>query len=202
MIPFVRLKALAAPIDMSDVDTDRLIPARFLRKARGDGLQRYLFHDMRFDADGAERPDFVLNQPAYRAAQILVTGANFGCGSAREAAVYVLFDHGIRAIVAPGFGDIFQGNLLQNGMLPVILPDAACEKLRRELHEGPGSSLDIDLESQTVVGPDGSSYPFAIDATTKERLLKGLDDVGLILQHIAEIEAFEDRRRADTPWQR
>jgi 3-isopropylmalate/(R)-2-methylmalate dehydratase small subunit len=202
MIPFNRLEALAAPIDMNNVDTDRLVPARFLRKARGDGLQQYLFYDMRFAADGSERQDFILNQAPYREARILVTGSNFGCGSAREAAVYVLVDYGIRAIISPSFGDIFHGNMLQNGMLPVELPSTACETLRRQLHEQPGAHLNISLESQIVTGPDGIQYSFPIEATTKERLLKGLDDVALILEYLPDIEAFESRYRAEVPWQR
>ncbi len=202
MIPFTSIEAVAAPIDMSNVDTDRLIPARFLRKARGDGLQQYLFHDMRFNADGTERKDFVLNQSGFRESRILVTGANFGCGSAREAAVYVLSDYGIRAIVAPSFGDIFHDNMLQNGLLPVRLAEADCENLRDGLRAAPGSRIRIDLESQAVRGPDNSIYSFSIDPASKERLLKGLDEVGLILQHVAEIEAFEARRHSDLPWHR
>jgi 3-isopropylmalate/(R)-2-methylmalate dehydratase small subunit len=200
--PFTSIEATAAPLDMSNVDTDRLIPARFLRKARSDGLQKYLFHDMRFNADGTEQEGFVLNQPAFRDARILVTGPNFGCGSAREAAVYVLAVYGIRAVVAPSFGDIFYDNMLQNGLLPVRLAKADCEKLRGELRAAPGSRLRIDLESQTVRGPDDSNYAFSIEAVSKERLLKGLDEVDLILQYGAEIEAFEARRSSDLPWHR
>ncbi len=200
MTPFTRIDAIAAPLDMSNVDTECLIPARFLRKARDQGLQRYLFHDLRFAADGSELADFVLNRAPYRDAAVLVAGRNFGCGSSREAAVYVLMDYGIRAVIAPSFGDIFFGNLLQNGMLPAVLPDDACADLRRELEQQPGAHLRVDLEAQTVVAPSGATHPFAIDADARQRLLKGLDDIELVLQHLPEIEAFEARYHAELPW--
>ena len=200
MTPFAKLTAVAAPLDAANVDTDQIIPARFLHKPRGPEFGRLAFHDLRFGAEGSEKPGFVLNQAAYRGAKILVAGANFGCGSSREAAVYVLWDFGIRAVVAPSFGDIHYGNELQNGMLPVVLPDEACRALRRQLRDSPGAQLSIDLEAQTVTGPDGAAHRFAIDPSQRERLLKGLDEAGLILQHIGEIEAFEARQRAETPW--
>ena len=200
MTPFTKLTAIAAPLDMANIDTDKIIPARFLRKLRGPDYERWAFHDIRFDADGKENPGFVLNQAPYRSAKILVAGANFGCGSSREAAVYVLYDYGIRSVIAPSFGDIHYGNELQNGMLPVVLPDEACQKLRRQLHEKPGAQISVDLESQTVTGPDGSIYRFDIDPNHKERLLKGLDDIGLVMQNIGEIEAFERKHHSDMPW--
>ena len=200
MQPFTTLSAIAAPLDMANIDTDKIIPARFLRKARGPGYDRLAFHDIRFDAAGNERPEFVLNQKPFRNAQILIAGANFGCGSSREAAVYVLYDFGIRSVIAPSFGDIHYGNELQNGMLPVVLPDATCQKLRRQLHDNPGAEIAIDLPAQTVTGPDGATYRFEIDATYKERLLKGLDDIGLVLQYEKEIATFERRLHRDLPW--
>jgi 3-isopropylmalate/(R)-2-methylmalate dehydratase small subunit len=200
MQPFTQLTAIAAPIDLANVDTDQIIPARFLRKLRGPGYERLAFHDIRFDADGKENPDFVLNQPPYRDAKILVAGANFGCGSSREAAVYVLFDYGIRSVIAPSFGDIHYGNQLQNGMLPVMLSDETCQKLRRQLHAEPGAQISVDLEAQKVTGPDSATYRFEIEPNHKERLLKGLDDIGLVLQNIKEIEAFEQRHRSEMPW--
>jgi 3-isopropylmalate/(R)-2-methylmalate dehydratase small subunit len=200
MQPFEKIDAVAAPLELSNVDTDKLIPARFLRKARGPGYEQWLFHDIRFDAEGKERPGFVLNQAPYRAAQIIVAGANFGCGSSREAAVYVMWDYGIRAVIAPSFGEIHYGNELQCGMLPVVLPAAAVETLQRQLREQPGAKVGIDLERQQVTGPDGATYPFSIDAGSKERLMKGLDDIGLVMQHIVEIEKFERRRHAELPW--
>src|SRR5512146_1733625 len=151
MKPFATLTAVAAPIELANVDTDKVIPARFLRKLRtaAAGYDPYLFYDLRFDNEGRERPEFVLNQPAYRNAGILVAGANFGCGSSREGAVYALMDYGIRSVIAPSFGDIHYGNELQNGMLPVILPDEICRALRQQLREQPGAQIAIDLESQT-----------------------------------------------------
>ena len=200
MQPFTQLTAVAAPLDLANIDTDKIIPARFLRRLRGPDYGNLAFNDIRYDAEGKDRPDFVLNQPPYRAAKILVAGANFGCGSSREAAVYVLFDYGIRAVIAPSFGDIHYGNELQNGMLPVVLPDTTCQKLRRQLHDQPGAQIGIDLELQTVTGPDAEKYRFDIDASHKERLLKGLDDIGLVMQNIKEIEAFEKKHHHELPW--
>ena len=200
MQPFTKITAIAAPLELANVDTDKIIPARFLRRLRGPGYEKLAFHDIRYDADGNDRADFVLNQAPYREAKILVAGANFGCGSSREAAVYVLFDYGIRSVIAPSFGDIHYGNELQNGMLPVVLPDAACATLRAQLHADPGATIAVDLDAQKVTGPDGTVYPFDIDAGHKERLVKGLDDIGLVMQHEKEIEAFEARHRASMPW--
>jgi len=200
MESFTKLSATAAPIDITNCDTDRIIPARFLRKPRVPGYERWLFHDVRFDADGNERPDFILNQAPYRTAKILVAGANYGCGSSREQAVYVMYDYGIRSVIAPSFGDIHYGNALQNGFLPIVLPDADCRRLREQLHAQPGAAITVDLPAQTVTGPDGRVYRFEIDAAAKERLVKGLDDVGLVLQHIERIEGFEQRYVDEQPW--
>ena len=202
MKPFTTLTASAAPMEMANVDTDRVIPVRFLRKLRSDkaGYDPYLFHDMRFDNDGREKPDFVLNQPAYRSAGILVAGANFGCGSSREGAVYALLDFGIRAVIAPSFGDIHYANELQNGMLPVTLPEEICRGLRDQLRAKPGATLAIDLPAQTVVDTEGTAHPFTIDPVFKERLLKGLDDIGLVLENTPAIETFEHDYHAQRPW--
>ena len=200
MEPFTKLIAIAAPLEMANIDTDKIIPARFLRKPRGPGYERLAFHDIRFEADGNEKPDFVLNQAPYRKARILVADANFGCGSSREAAVYVLYDYGIRSVIAPSFGDIHYGNELQNGMLPVILPEVTCRKLRQQLRDKPGAQITVDLPSQIVAGPDGATYGFEIDAGYKERLIKGLNDIGLIMQHLSEMEAFEKRHYSELPW--
>jgi 3-isopropylmalate/(R)-2-methylmalate dehydratase small subunit len=200
MKPFTRITAVAAPIDMTNVDTDKIVPARFLRKARGADYGKYLFHDLRYRADGSDNPDFILNQAPYRNAQILVAGDNFGCGSSRESAVWVLMDYGIRSVIAPSFGDIHYGNALQNGLLPVRLADEICKKLRRELHDQPGAQITVDLEEQTVTGPDSARYRFEIDPGNREKLLKGLDDVALVLQHLPDIEAFEKRYHAEAPW--
>jgi 3-isopropylmalate/(R)-2-methylmalate dehydratase small subunit len=200
MKPFTKITAVAAPIDMTNVDTDKIVPARFLRKARGADYGKYLFHDIRYRADGSDNPDFILNQAPYRNAQILVAGDNFACGSSRESAVWVLMDYGIRSVIAPSFGDIHYGNALQNGLLPVRLADEISRKLRRELNEKPGAQITVDLESQTVTGPDGTRYPFDIDPNHKEKLLKGLDDVALVLQNLEAIEAFEKRYHGEAPW--
>ena len=200
MSPFTTLTAVAAPLEMAYVDTDKILPARFLRKARGPGFERFAFHDIRFDQHGKEKPEFVLNQPAFRSAGIIVAGPNFGCGSSREAAVYALYDFGIRSVIAPSFGDIHFGNQLQNGMLPVVLPDEACTRLREQLRSNPGASMTIELEPQTVTGPDGRRYTFDIDPAYKDRLLRGLDDVGLVLQRLPEIERFEAGYSAEFPW--
>ncbi len=202
MTPFTELTAVAAPFDLANVDTDKILPARYLRKLRSAqaGYDPWLFYDMRFDADGNERPEFVLNQAPYRNAKILVADANFGCGSSREGAVYAMMDHGFRAVIAASFGDIHYANEIQNGMLPVILPQAVCRKLRDQLAVRPGAELSIDLETQTVTDTDGERHRFEIDPVYKERLLKGLDEVGMVLQHLPEIEAFEERHHAGHPW--
>jgi 3-isopropylmalate/(R)-2-methylmalate dehydratase small subunit len=197
---FTQLSALAAPLDMINVDTDKIIPARYLSRPRGPDYPGLAFHDIRFDAEGNEKPDFILNQAPYRNAKILVANSNFGCGSSREAAVYVLYDYGIRTVIAPSFGDIHYENELQNGMLPVKLPEQTCATLRRQLHDKPGAHMRVDLAAQTVTGPDGAVYAFEIAASHKERLLKGLDDVGLVMQHIDAIEAFEKAYLKDMPW--
>src|SRR5690606_6651229 len=193
MKPFTTLTAVAAPLDMANVDTDRIIPVRFLRKLRNEkaGYESYLFHDARFDNAGQEKPGFVLNQAPLRKAGILVAGANFGCGSSREGAVYALLDFGIHAVIAPSFGDIHYANELQNGMLPVTLPEEICRGLREQLQAKPGATLTIDLPAQTVTDTEGTAHPFMIDAVYKERLLKGLDDIGLVLENTPAIEGFE-----------
>ena len=202
MQPFTTLTAVAAPFDMANIDTDKLIPARYLRKLRTatQGYDPWLFYDMRFDAEGREKPEFILNQTPWRNTGIIVAAENFGCGSSREGAVYAMMDWGIRAAIAPSFGDIHYANEIQNGMLPATLAEAHCRVLREQLKAQPGSSITIDLEPQTITGPDGSSYHFDIEPVYKERLLKGLDDVGLVLQELPAIEAFEARHYAKMPW--
>ena len=201
MQPFTRLTAIAAPIDLPNIDTDRVIPARFLRKPQdAPGYDRFLFHDLRFDAAGAERPDFVLNQPAYRGAQILVTAENFGCGSSREAAVWALAACGIRSVIAPSLGDIFHQNCFKNGLLPVLLPADAATTLRRRLHERPGTTITVDLEDQSVTVRDGTTHRFEVDPFRKRCLLEGLDEIGLTQTYESAIARFEARRAREFPW--
>lgn len=194
MEPFTRLEAVAAPLDIVNVDTDRIIPARFLRLPRSAGYHNYLFHDLR------EAGGFVLDDPAYRSAQILVAAENFGCGSSREGAVWALAGAGLRAWVAPSFGDIFFENSFKNGTLPVILPAPRVTQIRQLLAAKPGSKLVIDLAAQTVTLPDGSVERFEVDPFRKECLLNGWDEIDLTLQHEAAIAAHERRQRTETPW--
>ena len=200
MEAFATLTAVAAPIDLPNVDTDRIIPARFLRQPRGPGYERYLFHDVRHDADGSEKPEFVLNQPPYRDARILVTAENFACGSSREAAVWTLMAAGFRAFIGPSFGDIFFQNCGKNGALSIVVPAATAARLRRQLHERPGSEMTVDLRAQVFTGPDGARYDFPVDPFLKERLLTGEDEIALTLAREAEIAAFEKRHAAAMPW--
>ncbi|HET7340332.1 MAG TPA: 3-isopropylmalate dehydratase small subunit [Methylomirabilota bacterium] len=194
MPPFTRVTAVAAPIDLANVDTDRIIPARFLRKPQGSaGYDRYLFHDVRFEADGAERREFVLNQPAFREARILVTAENFGCGSSREAAVWALAAYGIRVVIAPSLGDIFHQNCFKNGLLAVILPGETVAGLRRQLHARPGATLSVELPAQTVTAPDGAVHRFEVDAFRKQMLLAGQDEIALTLGYEPQIAAYEAR---------
>ena len=194
MEPFTRLEAVAAPLDIANVDTDRIIPARFLRLPRSAGYHNYLFHDLR------EAGGFVLDDPAYRSAKILVAAENFGCGSSREGAVWALAGAGLRAWIAPSFGDIFFENSFKNGVLPVILPALRVRQIRQLLAARPGSKLVIDLAAQTVALPEGSLEHFEVDPFRKECLLKGWDEIDLTLQHEAAIAAYEARQRSETPW--
>jgi 3-isopropylmalate/(R)-2-methylmalate dehydratase small subunit len=198
--PFAQLSAVAAPIDLPNVDTDRIIPARYLRKPRETpGYADFLFHDVRYDGERL-RPEFVLNQPAFRAAKILVTAENFGCGSSREAAVWALDAAGIRAIIAPSLGDIFHQNCFKVGLLPVILPADGASSLRGQLHANPGTTLAVDLQAQTVTAPDGTVHRFDIDPFRKQMLLSGQDETGLTLGYEAQIREFERRHQAAMPW--
>jgi 3-isopropylmalate/(R)-2-methylmalate dehydratase small subunit len=198
--PFSRLTAVAAPIDWANVDTDRIIPARFLRKPQGPELAAYLFHDVRFDAQGAPRPEFVLNQPAYRDARILVAAPNFACGSSREAAVWTLMAAGIRAVIAPSFGDIFASNAVKNGLLPVVLPPPVVAGILERLHAAPGSRMAVDLHAQTVGGADGATHGFSIDPFPRYCLLNGLDELGYTLGFAAQIADFERRYERERPY--
>lgn len=200
MQPFVRLTAVAAPFDTPDIDTDMLIPQRFLRKPLTVGYRNFLFFNDRFDATGKEIPEFILHREPYQKAGIFVTGPNFGCGSTREGAVYAVADFGVRAIIAPSFGAFYATNCYQNGLLPVVLPDAAVRKLREQLHAKPGAEITIDLTTQTVIGPDGAEYRFEIEPSRKERMLQGLDDIGITERYRDALAAYESRIEAEMPW--
>jgi len=193
--PFTSFTAIAAPLDMSNVDTDQIMPARFMRRPRDERYVQYGFHDLRFTPEGAVRPDFVLNRAPFDKAGILVTGRNFGVGSSREAAVYALLALGVRCVVAESFGDIFFSNALKNGLVPVRLPEAVCTALRASLTARPGAAITIDLQSETLTGPDGDRHGFTIPAFSRDCLLRGLDEIGLTLTLLPEIEAFEAARR-------
>ncbi len=193
MEPFVRLDAVAVPIDGVDIDTDQIVPARFMHKPRID-YGRYFFHDLRFDADGDPRPGFVLNRPGYAGARILVGDTNFGCGSSREQAVHTLADYGIRALIAPSFGDIFHANCFKNGVLPIVLASAAA--IRAQITARPGAHVAIDLQGCTVTGPDGAVHGFAVDPFRRECLLGGLDEIDYTLTLGHRIAAFEATRPA------
>ncbi len=200
MEKFTTLTGVAAPLPMINVDTDMIIPKQHLKTIKRTGLGGALFEEMRFTPDGAEVPDFVLNQPAYRNARILVAGANFGCGSSREHAPWAMLDFGIRCIIAPSFADIFYNNCLKNGMLPITLPEDRVEALMDDARAGANAVLSIDLEAQEITRPDGQVIGFDIDTFRKHCLLNGLDDVALTLEKVAKIGAFEERQRAGQPW--
>jgi 3-isopropylmalate/(R)-2-methylmalate dehydratase small subunit len=194
MEPFKRLDAVALPMPVPNVDTDQIIPARFLRKPRKDGFGQYLFNDLRLDDAGKEKADFVLNQAAYRGARVIVADKNFACGSSREHAVYALWDWGFRAAIAPSFGDIFYGNSLKNGFLPIVLSAEEVASLMAQIRARPGAHIVVDLERQEVVGPDGTPHPFEIDPFRRDCLLKGVDELDFTLGFREEIEAFEKRQ--------
>jgi len=200
MEPFKPLQAIAAPLAMANIDTDQIIPARFLWRKRNEGWGHLLFNDLRFKDDGSPRPQFVLNRPAYRNARILVADRNFGCGSSREHAVWALYDYGIRTVIAPSFGDIFFNNSLQNGLLPIVLPDATVETLVATLEQTPGSQIGINLETQQVSGPDGVLHGFEVDPFRKECLLAGADEVTFTLSLGNQIDAFERTYECKVSW--
>ena len=200
MDKFTTLTGVAAPLPLINIDTDMIIPKQFLKTIKRTGLGKSLFFELRYDEAGAELPDFVLNKPAYRAAQILVAGENFGCGSSREHAPWALLDFGLRCIIAPSFADIFFNNCFKNGILPIVLPQADVDKLMEDAERGANATITIDLESQTIKGPDGGTIRFDVDPFRKHCLLNGLDDIGLTLQKADKIKAFEDKISREQPW--
>jgi len=194
--PFTLLSAVGVPLGQANVDTDQVIPARFLKYPRDEKYRTYLFHDLRLRPDGTENPDFVLcNEPYKSKGQILVADRNFGCGSSRESAVYALQDWGFRAVIAPSFGDIFFNNSFKNGFLPIRLPTQVCNTLRQDLHDNPGAEITIDVEAQTVTGPDGVAHSFELDDFRKYCLVRGLDDIDFTLESMPKIDAFERDNR-------
>lgn len=201
MTPFTTLTSVAAPLPLANVDTDQIIPKQFLATVERTGLGKGLFYDLRFDLEGRENLDFVLNQPAYQGAGVLIAGDNFGCGSSREHAPWALIDFGLRCVIAPSFADIFYNNCFNNGLLPIVLPEAAVARLSEEARGG-NHVFTIDLPSQTVTSPSGAVFSFEIDPGRKEKLLRGLDDIGVTLTRTASIDAFEARRALEAPWMR
>ncbi|RZF29398.1 3-isopropylmalate dehydratase small subunit [Paraburkholderia sp. UYCP14C] len=189
------LDAVAVPITAINCDTDQILPARFLQKPRSDDFGQFLFRALRFEPDGARRPDFVLNQAPYRESRIVVANRNFGCGSSREHAVWALYDYGIRAAIAPSFGDIFFINCLKNGLLPIVLPESVVLPLLDDLSARPGSRIAIDLPAQTATLPDGSVHAFDVEPFAKECLLHGMDEIDYTLSHRDRIDAFERNRK-------
>lgn len=197
---FAALTAVAIPLDRANVDTDAILPARFLKTIHRSGLGIHLFHAWRYGEGGEEMADFPLNMPAFRGGKILVAGDNFGCGSSREHAVWALMDYGIRVVIAPSFSDIFYNNGLKNGLLPIRLPAEKVRRLLDLLLASPGAEISVDLPAETVTDPDGSSHPFEIEPFAKECLLKGLDEIALTLEHEADIARYEQEWKAKTPW--
>ena len=200
MQKFTTLTGIAAPLPMINVDTDMIIPKQHLKTIRRTGLGKHLFDELRYTPDGAERPDFVLNKPAYRKAAILVAGDNFGCGSSREHAPWALEDFGFRVLIAPGFADIFYNNCFKNGILPVRLPRAEVDALMDDARAGANATFSVDLAAQTIARPNGGTIHFDIEPFRKHCLLNGLDDIGLALGKAAAIDAFEAKDRAAQPW--
>ena len=200
MEKFTSLEGVAAPLKMINVDTDMIIPARFLKTIKRTGLGKNLFQTLRYKNDGTENPDFVLNKPAYRKSKILVVDDNFGCGSSREHAPWALLDFGIRCVISTSFGDIFYNNCFKNGVLPIRVSPEDLEKLFDDAERGANATLTVDLEKQEIRGPDGGVVKFEIDAHRKHCLLNGLDDIGQTMVKKSKIDSFESKTKATRPW--
>ena len=200
MDSFTSLTAVAAPLRIRNVDTDQIIPARYLKTIKRTGLGSALFSPHRYREDGSENPDFVLNKPAYRQAKILVAEDNFGCGSSREHAPWALLDFGIRCVISTSFADIFYNNCFKNGILPIVVSPANLEKLMDDADRGSNATLTIDLEDQVIKGPDGGTLRFEIDAFRKHCLLNGLDDIALTMEKSGTVEVYEQKLAAERPW--
>ncbi|THD85555.1 3-isopropylmalate dehydratase small subunit [Aliigemmobacter aestuarii] len=200
MEKFTKLTGIAAPMPLVNIDTDMIIPKQFLKTIKRSGLGVNLFDEMRYDREGREIPDFVLNKPQYREAQILVAGDNFGCGSSREHAPWALLDFGIRAVISTSFADIFFNNCFKNGILPIVLPQDAVEVLMKDAEKGSNARMTVDLEAQSVTSSDGQVFHFEVDAFKKHCLLNGLDDIGLTMEKVTAIDAFEKKAATLRPW--
>jgi 3-isopropylmalate/(R)-2-methylmalate dehydratase small subunit len=200
MDSFTTLTGVAAPLEIMNVDTDMIIPKQYLKTIKRTGLGVGLFAEMRYRDDGSENPDFVLNKPAYRKARILVAGDNFGCGSSREHAPWALLDFGIRCVISTSFADIFYNNCFNNGILPIKVSPEDLEKLFEDARRGANATLTVDLEKQEIHGPDGGTVAFDIDPARKEKLLKGLDDIGVTMERTGAIGAYEERTASSRPW--
>jgi 3-isopropylmalate/(R)-2-methylmalate dehydratase small subunit len=201
MVPFTKLTGIAAPLPMINVDTDMIIPKQYLKTIKRTGLGKNLFDEMRYTQDGQEVPDFVLNQPKYRQAQILIAGENFGCGSSREHAPWALADFGIRCVIAPSFADIFHNNCFKNGILPIRLPQETIDALMAEAQNAQDPTFTVDLEQNLILRPTGNEpISFKIDPFNRECLLEGLDDIGLTMQKADKIQSFVAKQQAQAPW--
>jgi 3-isopropylmalate/(R)-2-methylmalate dehydratase small subunit len=200
MTPFTTLTGIAAPMPLVNIDTDMIIPKQFLKTIQRTGLGKNLFDEMRYTQDGREIPDFVLNQPAYRQAEILVAGDNFGCGSSREHAPWALLDFGIRCVIATSFADIFYNNCFKNGILPIVMPQDVVDVLMADARKGANARMTVNLETQTVTTSDGQSFEFAVDPFRRHCLMNGLDDIGLTMEKSASIDAYESRAAVQRPW--
>jgi 3-isopropylmalate/(R)-2-methylmalate dehydratase small subunit len=200
MDKFTTLTGVAAPLEIMNVDTDMIIPKQYLKTIKRTGLGAGLFSEMRFNDDGSENPDFVLNKPSYRHAKILVAGDNFGCGSSREHAPWALLDFGIRCVISTSFADIFYNNCFNNGILPVVVSESDLEKLFDDARRGANATLTVDLQAQEIHGPDGGTVKFNIDPARKNKLLNGLDDIGVTMEKTPAIATFEQKTAASRPW--
>ena len=200
MEKFDKLRGVAAPFNMINIDTDKLIPKQFLKTIKRTGLGKHLFNEMRFNEDGSEKPDFVLNKAAYRGSNIIVAGDNFGCGSSREHAPWALLDFGIKCVISTSFADIFYNNCFKNGILPIVVTKQQLDQLMDDAENGANAVLDIDLEAQEITRPNGESITFEIDEFRKHCLINGLDDIGLTMKKEKNIDSFEKKRATEQPW--
>ena len=200
MDKFEKLSGIAAPMPLINIDTDMIIPKVFLKTIKRSGLGVNLFDEMRYQDDGSENPDFVLNKPQYRETEILVAGDNFGCGSSREHAPWAIKDFGIRCVISTSYADIFFNNCFKNGILPIVLPKAQVDVLMKDAEKGSNARIEVDLEAQTVTTSDGETFSFELDAFKKHCLLNGLDDIGLTMEKAASIDAYESKLQVSHPW--